>query len=808
MMIGKRLGNNIYKHCGILTFGLALILSLALFLPVIIENEGVFMYYGDFNVQEIPFYQMVHDHVRDGLLGWSHTTDLGSATVSSYSFYLIGSPFFWATIPFPGEWVPFMMGPLFMLKFAFAAFTSYIYIKRYVRNRLFAVAGGLMYAFSGFSIYNIFFFHFHEPMIAFPLLLWAVDRFMYDNKKGALAPVVFFCCIVNYYFFAGMAVFTAIYWLLLVFTGRYRLTVSKTLLFFFEIILGVCATAFVILPTILSIAGNPRLESLPDGYNSIVHEHPQRYWYIALSFFFPPEMPAQPNFAPGVEANWASVSGWLPLAGMTGVIGYLQLKKRDWIKKLIVISIIMAFVPVLNSMFQLLNSSIYYARWFYMPVLILALATVRSLEDKRVDWNRAFLWSTAVTAGIAVITGVMPNSVYDDNDNLERVDVGVMEYIARYWVYVGIAMVSLLMFALIVKRYRTGTKRLALAAICGICVITLLSSTYIVQTGNSLDAEDTPFIRENIINNKEAIEGLDNIKNVRSDFYDVPDNTAMHWQIPSITAFHSVVSPSIMNFYKKTIDVTRDTSSELETLYYGLRSFLSCRYLFARIHSDFEKNDKPSMPGWKRIKSTAAFDIYENEHYVPMGYMFDKFISVKEYNDVDFMYRSEALLQAMVLSRRNLLLYSDITGYTEKDVDTLTGDYDNFDTKINEFTYGREEYFKHCEARKKSACQKFEFTKNGFEAELDNKGKDNLLFFSVPYDEGWSAYVNGKKTDIVKCDFGFMAVRVPGNTKSKIVFKYNIYGFDIGIIITSACGIMFFMYAALLMIFGRKKRKR
>ena len=39
-----------------------------------------------------------------------------------------------------------------------------------------------MYAFSGFSIYNVFFFHFHEPMIVFPLLLAALDSFLLRQK--------------------------------------------------------------------------------------------------------------------------------------------------------------------------------------------------------------------------------------------------------------------------------------------------------------------------------------------------------------------------------------------------------------------------------------------------------------------------------------------------------------------------------------------------------------------------------------------------------------------------------------------------
>ena len=48
------------------TFWVALAMAAALFLPFIIYNKGLFIYYGDFNVQQISFYQMAHDAVRAG----------------------------------------------------------------------------------------------------------------------------------------------------------------------------------------------------------------------------------------------------------------------------------------------------------------------------------------------------------------------------------------------------------------------------------------------------------------------------------------------------------------------------------------------------------------------------------------------------------------------------------------------------------------------------------------------------------------------------------------------------------------------
>ena len=137
-------------------FWIAFATAFLFFIPFILFDNGYFLFYGDFNVQQVPFYQMCHDAVRSGNLGWSWTTDLGANFIGSYTFYLLGSPFFWLTIPFPSEAVPYLMGPLLILKFACASATGAHYIRRYVTRGDAAVLGGLLYAFSGFSVYNIF----------------------------------------------------------------------------------------------------------------------------------------------------------------------------------------------------------------------------------------------------------------------------------------------------------------------------------------------------------------------------------------------------------------------------------------------------------------------------------------------------------------------------------------------------------------------------------------------------------------------------------------------------------------------------
>jgi uncharacterized membrane protein YfhO len=353
---------------------------------------------------------------------------------------------------------------------------------------------------------------------------------------------------------------------------------------------------------------------------------------------------------------------------------------------------------------------------------------------------------------------------------------------------------------------------LSRVVIVGICLITVVSSTYIVQTGNSLDAQEKTFLKKYAVNAGDRLK-IDDIQNVRSDFYESADNLAMYWQIPSMNTFHSVVSTSIMDFYD-SLDITRDVASRPNTDCYGIRALLSCKYLFDQKFDDeysdstfTNKDGKTQMPCWSYLKSVNGCKIYENDNYIPMGFMYDSFITEKEFRDVDKRFRSEATLKSLTLSEDDCLKYRDITGYTESDIEKITDEAEDYKSKTKKYRWGKQEYTADCAKLRENSCKEFRFVRNGFEAKIENSGEDNLVFFSVPYEDGWKAEIDGKKAEIVKANIGFMAVRVDGHKTSQIRFEYKMPAFHTGIIISSVCGIIYFMYLGFLRFFARKRRK-
>lgn len=814
----KRIENNC-KNYTLRAFLYGCALAMLIVLPVMCLSKGYFLYYGDFNVQQIPFYTLVHDAILSGNTSWSHITDLGANFVGSYTFYLLTSPFFLVTLLFPTEAVPYLMGPLLILKLGFASMTAYIYLNRYVSDKRYAIIGSLLYAFSGFSIYNIFFFHFHEAIIIFPLLLASVDEFMLNNKKGVLCLAVFGACVINYYFFFGMVVFVAIYWVVKLTTKSYTFKIKQFLLMAFECILGVGLACAVLIPSLKGIIDNSRLNDFLTGYDALLYDEVQRYMHIITSIFFPPDIPAVPNFTPESGSNWASIALWIPLFSITFVISYIQSNKGSWLRRMVLILFVMAFVPILNSAFQAFNDC-YYARWFYMLTLMLVLCTIISLDNiESIDYVRPFKYSIALTVVLTLSIGLMATTKYDVSDT-KIYGFGLEENPLRFWIYVAISLLSLTATLLIVIFFRHKKELFIRLTSIALCIVIVGYSEYILLIGKSETDQSDEYTINYALNYGEDIT-IDDINEVRSDFYNSMDNIGMFWQIPNIQAFHSIVPASIMDFYN-TIGSVRDVASRPEIDYYGVRGLLSVKYLFDSTDDELDfvtEEGTMLMPGYKYLDTQNGFKIYLNQHYVPMGFMYDKYISEEEFKDLSDDVKHLALMKAMVLTQSQMEKYRDITGfedgmymglnaqYTEDNHQNVAyPQYTDFESLTMHFGYSDINYYDDCENRKKSACDSFSYTKDGFEASITNDGDNNLLFFSVPYDEGFTAFVNDKEAEIEKVNIGFMAVKIDGHCTSNIKFVYKTPGLDTGFLITLISLAVFMIYMLTLLILKRKNK--
>ena len=82
--------------------------------------------------------------------------------------------------------------------------------------------------------------------------------------------------------------------------------------------------------------------------------------------------------------------------------------------------------------------------------------------------------------------------------------------------------------------------------------------------------------------------------------------------------------------------------------------------------------------------------------------------------------------------------------------------------------------------------------------------QDTSIFFTIPYDKGWSAYQDGKKIEIKQVQTGFMKVDVPKG-KGTITLSFIPNGFVIGSICSFTSLLLFGIYNHRLKLFKAKK---
>ncbi|WP_405354374.1 YfhO family protein, partial [Ruminococcus sp.] len=148
--------------------------------------------------------------------------------------------------------------------------------------------------------------------------------------------------------------------------------------------------------------------------------------------------------------------------------------------------------------------------------------------------------------------------------------------------------------------------------------------------------------------------------------------------------------------------------------------------------------------------------------------------------------------------------------YTDEAYKELYGkEPEKFDSIVTSYKYDKESYKNVCDNHKANSCSEFHYTDNGFNAEFDNTdGNENLLFFSVPYSDGFTAYVNGTQTDVEKVNNGLMAVYIPANAKCSIEFIYETPGLSTGILISVISAAAFAVYILSIITFRFIKKKK
>ncbi|MBQ2677227.1 MAG: YfhO family protein [Clostridia bacterium] len=410
------------EHCYFKAFLLSLLTALIMILPKIILNGGVFYDYSC-------------------LLNW---------------------------LPLPvsfAQYIPYLAGPILMLRFALGGLFSYCYMRRFVKNQNAAVIGSLAYTFSGFALCNMNFAYFDSIML-FPLLLLGLEALVTDKTRGLLAVATFICAIANPFVFVAMAIFLVIYFIIRALSADWQLNTSAFFSTLLEFVLGVVMAGALLLPMILNITANMKFIN---GWELLAYNNGQNYLSILFGGFLTPEFGLAPsNFPLSSEP-----STWLTLISVTGVAGVFISFKKHWLKRILVLCLVFALVPVLNSTFSLFSAN-YSAHWYFMPVLMMSLCSAVAFDrHAEIEWRPAYRITFLLTVIPLMSIGLLPAyengswhiGLYDTTSPTSRLG---------FWVNVAIAVLCLVIMGILLRFAKTRGKlflKMTLISMVLICMV-------------------------------------------------------------------------------------------------------------------------------------------------------------------------------------------------------------------------------------------------------------------------------------------------------------------------------------------------
>lgn len=705
------------------------ILSIGFFM---FRDKGMFSLGTDYDSIVMPILDSGRKAIWRGDVFWNWSFDLGTDFVGSNSFLCLGSPFYWLTLLFPKVDYLYLGGWLFIIKYAVAGMTSGMYLQKFTEKKQYAIIGSILYAFSGFQVVNLMMGSFHDVVALFPLLLYGLEALVEENKKGVFAVTVFINAVTNYYFFVGEVIFLIIYFLIRFLWGNLN-KIKKIPVCIMEGIIGIMSAGIIFYPSILFILQNPRSGDKISWAEYFLTNR-RDILKVFRSFLFPGEMMQQWSCVK--EFDWTSSSAYLPMIGMVLVFSYIlkRFKKKDWLKRILIVCLIFMIVPGLSSLFTLMTD-IYY-RWYYMPILLFALASVKVMEH---------ISEYPVKPVSAIILSIMVLSmvIFDWWDK-NRFQIIFVE--RAYWVLNLTALIGVLIIWMSV--YLRKHKKVYFGVLLiGIGCFAVFTTLYTCKRYRDVRAYETVEYKEKLEAAKKMGEMLDS----HSAMYrlsNIDNILAMTMQISPKASTTNTVQGSIFELWNILGEEKRVVAPDIPV---GYPELVGVGY-YVTASSTMEE-------GWKLLGeselSGKPLYLYEDEAARPIGVTYDTYMLKEDFLNIPKENRAEFMKTVLVIEENDEILVTD---------------------KI-------EEYEENKENREQQSITNFSRNNKGFLCLLHSEG-EKFALFTVPYARGWTAYVNGEKVTIVNAG-GFMAIEVM-NGENLIEFRYFNRDVLIGICLTIA----------------------
>ena len=653
-----------------------------------------------------------------------------------------------------------------------------------------AVIGGVLYSFSAFIIVGSCWNIFSTEAVYLALLLYAFEK-LYQDNKIILFPVAICLVAINQPLdLFLMSLFLTAYILFRYLTESPVFKLKEVLFIFLKIaglgLLGICISSFFFLGDIVQMMESPRGGGDASYFNRLTSaimfgfESKEHYVTALMRFFSSDMMGTGSNFSGWYNYLEAPLfyAGLIIFLLVPQLFQFLNKKRKIVFLSFILLFLLPVIFPFFRYAFWLFTGNYYRVYSFFVAVSLL-LCSIIALNyiNKEFKINLKIL-------GLSIIVLLILVNYHVFNEDVKNI------------VTIFLIIYTILISLLLLKKYKNIIK---------LAIISLIAIELIVFS--NITVNDRPVISGSEFKEKtgyndytnEAVAYLNTVDKsffrINKEYSSGPSvyssiNDAQVQRFYGTPSYNSFNQINYINFLGELGIINR--TIENETRWAPGLSGIPFLHPFGSIKYVLTKKPKSGLLDFNYVSLTTIGDveILKNKYSLPLGFTYDKFISKKNFAKLSNYQKPIVLFKAFVYDDSS---YGNIKGFSR---------FQPGDTSVN-FTW--QEYANDISNLKKDTLNMEEFSQNLIKGKI-KVDRQKLLFFSIPFDKGWTVKIDNKRVKSIIVNIGFTGIMIePGEHTIELSFIPRLY--SLGAII-SILSLIVFLTILLIKYFIDRKEKQ
>lgn len=726
-----------------------------------------------------PFYlSLAHKMGQHDFSLWSFQDGMGRNMLSHQTD--LGSVFTWIACLSGVSGIKYALGYLQMLKILLSGFLCWIYLSGFSFSKPAKVLASYIYAFNGFMMLWGQHYFFGNASVYIALMLIAIERSFQARQGYVFTVLVTFVVLCNSYYLGYMILlFAGVYALFRCFhlysRGEIRIAAKKLGGLLCSVLIGGCMSAFLFLPSVALVLGTSTRISSSMGIVDkllmyLTNQYDGETFLGILSRLFSNNLMGSNDFTGPM--NYYELPQYfftclncfvLILFAFELVLRWREQKKQS---VLYLIELLLAGFTVVNPLCSLvLNgfvSSFFRFTFLFMPLLALCYAQILdrlihgTLKYANVEISIACFVSVTLLAAVIFKT----NTASRD---------GELTGMLCLLVIIG--------FSLIALYLQTVKQPGVMRSLCliGMTVLVLFNVTwesYMSTCVRTLSSDIKPFLyaqdpNEDVAAALEKLNEQDeSFFRVEKTFSDVAIyNDSQVEGYYGISSYNSVQNSNVVAFVEQFCpDLILGPASyyhRFAQIYDNteIASLLGVKYIFSY-------DDLSEISEYEYLDSYGKMKVYQNTGTENIGRFFASAVSYDQFQAMEDPDQLE-LCETLILNELSQPVTVESTG-------------------VSQVTIQMPDNSSRVEGTVEAA-------------------QDGWVFLAIPYENGWSAFVDGQEAELLQADIGFMALAVSEGTHS-ITLQYRTPYLTEGILISCAGLVAFAGWSILLYRWTKKER--